>query len=267
MSNFLLGVYRSTLLAWAKKVRRIASRLLDRSWETSPAYLLSRCIVSPHAQIVQIGSNDGKTNDPLRKLLLSRRTWRALFVEPVPYLFDRLTRNYPSDPRFQFANVAVTTEKEAVFHWVDVSAKQHLDNLPPWFDQLGSFDRGHISKHLAGILEPFIVSAPVQCVTLPELLQHHAIHEITIFHIDAEGHDWKILSQLDLTTHSPDLIIFEHRHLIASDRRASQSFLAEQYDIYDLGRDYLAIAKSAKSIRRETLSFLSKKRIDKVNRR
>lgn len=248
----------------AGRIKRFASRLFDRSWRKSPGYLLSECMTAPVAQIVQIGSNDGETNDPLRKLLLSRRHWRALFVEPVPYLFDRLTRNYPRDPRFAFENVAITRDEGAVFYWVDASAKQHVSNLPPWFDQLGSFDRGHITKHLDGILEPFIVSSPVRCMTLSQLLDHHAIRHIGILHIDTEGHDWQVLSQLDLNVHEPDVILFEHRHLSPIDKQSSLQFLAERYEIYDLGRDYLAIAQKTKAVRREPLSILAAQRIEPI---
>jgi FkbM family methyltransferase len=251
-----------TQFPWAGKIKRFVFRLLDRSWKKDPAYLLSKCVVSPAVQVVQIGSNDGETNEPLRQLLLNRSNWRALFVEPVPYLFDRLTHNYPQDPRFLFENVAITDEKAATFYWVDDSAKRHFSNLPPWFDQLGSFDRGHITKHLDGILEPFILSAPVQCMTLPELLDRHKIRHIGILHIDTEGHDWKVLSQLDLTTNEPDVILYEHRHLSPTDKQSSVRFLGSRYEIYDLGRDYFAIAKATNAITRGPIAILAEQRVN-----
>lgn len=36
-----------------------------------------------------------------------------------------------------------------------------MPGLPVWYDQLGSFDRQHIVKHLDGRLEPFIVTSNV----------------------------------------------------------------------------------------------------------
>jgi FkbM family methyltransferase len=261
MNNETCGYSFLKPIWWARRVRRFAARLLDRSETRSPQYLLSQCVASAEGQVVQIGSNDGETNDPIRQLLLSRHQWRALFVEPVPYLYERLTRNYPCDPRFVFENVAVSDEKAAAFYWVDASAKQHLPDLPPWFDQLGSFQREHITKHLNGILEPFIVSATVRCMTLSELLVDHAIRQVDILHIDTEGHDWKVLSQLDLTACVPDVILYEHRHLSQADKQSSLRFLEGKYDLYDLGRDYFAIAKAARSIRRDAVSVVAKQRV------
>lgn len=36
--------------------------------------------------VVQIGSNDGMTADPLYCILHEHPSWKALLVEPVPYL-------------------------------------------------------------------------------------------------------------------------------------------------------------------------------------
>src|SRR4051812_3099016 len=39
---------------------------------------------------VQIGSNDGKRNDPIHDLAIGNESWNGLFVEPVPQLFEKL---------------------------------------------------------------------------------------------------------------------------------------------------------------------------------
>jgi hypothetical protein len=96
--------------------------------------------------VVQIGSNDGNAGDPIRSLVLQNPSWVALFVEPVPFLFERLRQNYSDSPRFRFENVAIG-ERPGVsaFYYVDGSAKEHVAGLPYWFDQLGSFDRDHFA--------------------------------------------------------------------------------------------------------------------------
>jgi FkbM family methyltransferase len=228
-------------------------RIFKRPSNNDAAWLLSRCLVAPAGQIVQIGSNDGSTNDPIHSLLRARRQWRGLFVEPVPFIFARLTTNYPAESRFQFENAAITNERQATFFWVDEMAARSLPNLPTWHDQLGSFDRNHIVKHLGGILEPFIASAPVACMTLPTLLTKHRITHVDVLHIDTEGHDWTVLSQLDLSQHQPDVILYEHRHLGSSEKAASLRYLAETYDLYDLGRDFFAIKRKSERLSRESL--------------
>ena len=79
------------------------------SWcATWPAPQLLRAFADayPHAFFVEIGSNDGEQHDHLRPFILSR-PWRGIMVEPVPYVFERLRRNYESQGRIELENVAV----------------------------------------------------------------------------------------------------------------------------------------------------------------
>ena len=76
-----------------------------RAWKYSPTRHIRRALGGrPHASIVQVGSNDGVTNDPSHDLLISHPSWTALLIEPVPFLFQRLKGNYPDSPRFRFEN-------------------------------------------------------------------------------------------------------------------------------------------------------------------
>lgn len=191
--------------------------------------------------IIQIGSNDGVTGDPIHSLLRQNPSWRALLIEPVPFLFERLKRNYARSENVQFDNVAVSdTVGTTIFHYVDPKAKQHLPDLPIWFDQLGSFDREHIIRQLGNELESFIVSEEVSTLPLAAVLARNHITRIDALHIDTEGCDWAILRQLDMDLFRPQVILFEHHHLSEDDRRAAVAFVtAGSYRISDLGGDYL----------------------------
>ena len=46
-------------------------------------------------------------------------------------------------------------------------------------------------------------------MTIEALFQKNDIKELSLLHIDAEGYDWKILSQLDLECFNPKIILFE----------------------------------------------------------
>lgn len=129
------------------------------------------------------------------------------------------------------------------FYWVDQKAKYILGNLPDWYDQLGSFDKNHISKHLNGILTPFIVSTSIKGITLKTLLQKHGIQQIDLLRIDCEGHDWKILRQLDLTRFKPSLILFEMKHLNREELKAALLFLYNDYQVYQFEGDFLCFSK------------------------
>ncbi len=195
-------------------------------------------------QIVQIGSNDGKSKDPLYHLIQKNKNWKALFVEPVPYLFERLKTNYGNNQRFTFEQVAINDGSIQTFYSVKEEAKKHLPDLPVWYDQLNSFNRNNIVKHLDGILEPYINEMEIKGMRLKDLLVRNSIQQIDLLHIDTEGYDWKILSQLNLQKFRPTVILYEHRHIHEVETKASLGFLKRKYRIYNLGGDFICLSKA-----------------------
>jgi FkbM family methyltransferase len=146
-------------------------------WKVDPARNLNRILHGEkNIQIVQIGSNDGLTGDPIFLLLQRNPSWKALLVEPVPYLFERLRINYRGNGNVRFDNVAVADNAgTSAFYYVDATAKQHLPDLPSWYDQLGSFDRSNIIRHFEGALEPFIVSIEIATLPLTTVLDRNQV--------------------------------------------------------------------------------------------
>lgn len=174
--------------------------------------------------IVQIGSNDGKTGDPLFESIKSNN-WTVTFVEPIPYLFEKLVNNYGNDERFRFVQKAVG-KGVSNFYFIDKQSGLDL-NLPYWYDQLGSFDFNHILKHFGDSIKPYIRSIRVETIGLNELLDSR----VDLLHIDVEGYDWEVLKQLDKTKYSPKIILFEHKHLNDSDYKSCLDFLDNYYFI------------------------------------
>lgn len=71
---------------------------------------IGKALGNKSVTFLQIGSNDGRTRDPIFDLISKNIKWRGIFVDPVPYLFDRLKKNYLSlghPDRFLFFNGAV----------------------------------------------------------------------------------------------------------------------------------------------------------------
>lgn len=192
------------------------------------------------ACLVKIGANDGYLDDPTAPLLRRRPALRCVFVEPVPHLLARARQLWGTDPRFTYVQAAINDGRPAEFYYVDDSAKAQLPDLRIDPDQLGSFDRQHILKHPDGArLAPFVRTLPVEGMSLEALLQHARLTRLDILHIDAEGWDWKILSQLDLNRWQPAYIIFEHIHLTGEERNEARARLAPGYDLEVFGTDWL----------------------------
>ena len=200
----------------------------------------------PSVFFVQVGSNDGVQGDPIHDLIVERESWRGIFIEPIDFLFQRLRRNYGEAERFIFENVAIGTEKGSKkFYYVSEKARTELD-LPYWHDQLGSFDKAHIIKALGEQMMPYIVEEEIECLPLQAVLDRNGVEAIDLIHIDTEGFDYKVLSQLDLRRYKPSVILFEH-HLLPDDEfvKARKLLRGAGYRLLQYGNDILAIRKAS----------------------
>jgi FkbM family methyltransferase len=189
---------------------------------------------------VQVGSNDGDHDDPLRPYILSDH-WRGLMVEPVPYVFQRLQANYRSRPGLILINAAIGP-RDGVADFFSVA--ESSEDLPDWYDQIGSWSMEHILKHEGSIpgLRDRIVSLSVPSLTFESLCDTHQVGHIDLVHIDAEGYDFEIIKSIDLARHKPLLVMYEHKHLTRDENGLCRQHLRQHgYDILDVGWDTLAV--------------------------
>lgn len=235
-----------------KKLRNaVKFALLRRAREREQNRFRDYCLyltkVVPEPVFVKIGACDGITDDPCSDILLANSNWRGLLVEPVPYCFDRLRANFPDPRRFCWEQVAIgASAGEGTFYYVDARAIESVPSLPTWFDQLGSFDRHHIMKHLDGALGPFIIECKVQVCRLSNVLMRNGIQDVHLLHIDAEGHDYEVLTTLDFAKYAPLSIFVEHKHLPAAQKTQMIHLLREHgYSVRDCGEDYFAVNEKA----------------------
>jgi FkbM family methyltransferase len=213
---------------------------------------LPRLVQDP--TFVKVGANDGVTGDPVSDILLADKRWKGLLIEPVPYCFERLKQNFSDPRRFTLERIAIgPVSGHTTFYYVDQKAAESLPELPSYYDQLGSFDRNHIVRHLNGVLEPFIVASSIEVCPLEDSLNRNGIKKVHFLHIDAEGYDYEVLKTLDFNTHTPEAILIEHKHLSPPHREEMLSCLRDHgYSVDDCGGDYFAVherarlAKSAK---------------------
>lgn len=199
----------------------------------------------PAVFFVQVGSNDGVQGDPIHDLIVERESWRGIFIEPIDFLFQRLRGNYGEAERFIFENVAIGTEKGSKkFYYVSEKARSELD-LPYWHDQLGSFDREHITRALGEQMHPYIVEEDIECLPLQDVLDRNGVEAIDLVHIDTEGFDYKVLSQIDLKRYKPSVILFEH-HLLSDDEfaKAHKLLRSTGYRLLQYGNDTLALRRT-----------------------
>lgn len=196
---------------------------------------------------VKVGANDGVTGDPVSDLLLADKRWRGLLIEPVPECFERLAHNFSDPERFTLEQVAIGKEEgTAIFYHVRQDAGVQLEGIPSWFDQLGSFDRNHILKHLDGRLEPYIVESRIRVSTLAEILRRRTLREIHLLHVDVEGYDFEVLKTVDFANMRPEGILIEYKHLSGADRSSMLALLRRSgYRVQDLAGDFFAVHRNS----------------------
>jgi FkbM family methyltransferase len=181
----------------------------------------------PSAVFVQIGANDGEQHDFLRPYIL-RLPWHGVIVEPVPYVFERLARSYAGQDGIVLENVAIAAvDGPQPFHHLAEAADHAREGLPRWYDGIGSLSRENVVAHAPHIpdIEQRIVTTDVSAVTFETLCDRNGLESLDLLLIDTEGYDWEIIRQVDLATRGPRLLVYEHYHLDAGDRRGAREHL------------------------------------------
>lgn len=194
----------------------------------------------PDVFFLQIGANDGKTDDRLYQLVRGRG-WRGVLLEPVKHLFDRLVSNYAGSQGLIFENSALGEKdgKAAFYH-----LRQTGDSIPHWYDQLGSFRREVVLSHGQAIpdIQNYLVEESVDCISFGSLVMRHNIERIDLILIDTEGYDLEILRTIDLDRFQPALIIYEQKHLSSADKARAVALLrGHGYKVYPCGPDNVAV--------------------------
>ncbi|MEA2273543.1 MAG: hypothetical protein QOI98_2251 [Solirubrobacteraceae bacterium] len=202
----------------------------------------------PQAFFIEIGSNDGEQHDHLQPLIVSG-SWRGIMVEPVPYVFERLRRNYGGIARVILENAAIADRDGTLpFYHLAEPGDGDREGLPGWYDAIGSFSRDavvHHAKHIPDI-ERRLVCAQVPALTFESLCAKHAVDRVDLIVIDTEGYDWEILRRLDLRARHPRLVVYEHFHLAPDDRRACREQMQNSgYETMEEGFDTWCLDPSA----------------------
>lgn len=195
-----------------------------------------------NVRLIQIGSNNGISNDPLHKHIVNYK-WTGVLVEPVPYLFEDLKSNYNSiKERFAFENSAIAKTSGALkFYRLK---KNNLPDVPIWYDQLGSFSKEVVEKHKSRIphFDELLIEDMVNAITFKELLDKHSITQIDLIHIDTEGYDFEILKLIPFSSLNIELVMFEHIHLSDADYKLAIALLKQNgFTVKTIDEDVIAI--------------------------
>jgi len=181
----------------------------------------------PEAFFIEVGSNDGERFDHLRRVI-HESEWRGIMVEPVPYVFERLRRNYGGFDRVELENAAIAErDGQLPLYHLREATPEERERLPSWYDAIGSFSRESVLGHAREIpdVAERLVEAEVPCLSFDSLCRKHGVERLDLLVTDTEGYDFELLRNIDLAARRPRLIVYEHFHLSPEDRIACRDYL------------------------------------------
>jgi FkbM family methyltransferase len=204
--------------------------------------------------IVVVGANDGRVNDPIYEFAMGMSSETSmLLIEPNKFLLPHLEKSYSSHPSHQIANCAIGQEGVLTLYavkasWFDRFQPAYAKGWPQYRAATGitSANKEHVEKALIreGINpDDAIESLNVPCQQLSPLLAELSWPTaIDVLQIDAEGYDDSVIHASNIQNTRPRLIYFEN-HNISEDRMdALVGYLSIQhYRTYKMGGDSLAV--------------------------
>jgi FkbM family methyltransferase len=198
----------------------------------------------PEFFFVNIGANDGVSNDPIFPFLEQYR-WRGIAVEPVEHICAELRQNLARFDGIIVEQVAIAAASRPFFY-------VRPDGAPPSFcRQIGSFHREYVEKSIA-LMRMFRFHGPVPdgveegidarlvpCLTFEELMAKHEVRRVDFLNIDAESADFEVFGLVDLERWQPTVLCIETSEFTPAEDSAVQQRLArhgyaflEHFDVF-----------------------------------
>ena len=197
-------------------------------------------------KIIQIGANDGKSDDFLFNCFDDNL--EAILIEPIEDAFKKLEKNYENFVKAKCLNLAVDIDNKSkeIFcvnkKFYEFYKKKYNEVNVEWLDVLSSFNKKHLINH--GIKEKHIVSKFIECKTISELINQYNFQNFDLLIIDIEGYDLVILNNFIQTINIKPMIIFEWIHAQKND---IEKLLIEleglNYKFLRIGRDLICFQR------------------------
>lgn len=179
---------------------------------------------------VNLGANDGVTNDPIYGFIESF-SLKGIAVEPIAAAYDLLRQNYAKFPGVICEKVAIYCgRKEPIYRLRD-----DVLAADPVLSQVSSKDKGQLLAMMRdfreGKLDPdlyekirhdalavadaedalLVVDDDMEYVTFEELMARHGVERVDFLDIDIEGYDYEVAMSLDFERWQTKVLVIETR--------------------------------------------------------
>jgi FkbM family methyltransferase len=214
-------------------------------------YLKGAAAAKNPLNIVQVGANDGKYNDPIYEFVKRNfNSTNIILIEPLETLIPHLKENYSYHPSFETVNKAITNEdidsirlyRVKKEFWGDIES-DFSEGLPEYRVATGvtTSDRDRlldwISQNVQSDSPPdeIIEGFEVEVGEPDSILGRSKImDDVQVLQVDTEGMDDKIVYSFLENDIYPGIINIESKHLHPDQQQNYDRQLNEiGYEIYD----------------------------------
>lgn len=239
--------FYSKLKYFEKKIRHI--------FKPSCEDIFDKCILDNlknEFYFVQIGANDGLSDDPINHYIL-KYNWSGVLVEPLPDLMDKLRGTYSDMTKLIFENSAISPDKNlnsikrvnpaVSSEKLNVNLVQGLASLTPEKNILNKDkSKNAFGERISNLIQDNIIEEKINVITFSELIEKHKINQIDLLQIDVEGYDFTIVNSIDFSICKPRIIHTEFYNLYDEEKLAYINLLkANNYKILYAKKDILAV--------------------------
>ena len=194
--------------------------------------------------IIQIGANDGKSDDFLRSSI--NINTNLLLVEPIKGAFEQLEKNYSGFKNVRFVNKAIDIEsgKKNIFSvnpkYYDFYKKKYDSKDVSWLTVLASFHKKHLEYH--GIKSNHIQSTEIDCINFKELIEEYDYQKLDLLVTDTEGYDDVLITNFIQNIDIRPIIILEWIHINKNKAEdLIQLLKVNNYKFFKINKDLICI--------------------------
>ncbi len=187
--------------------------------------------------VIQIGANDGISNDPIHKFI-KRDNWKGVLLEPQNFVFTEFTQKiYSKNTGIHVLNAAIGAEDGMLpMYKIGFSTTRWATGLSSFSKNqvLKAFDNGIVAYNCTKYGETiptdkskWISQEEVRVISPESLIREFNIMKIDLLQIDAEGFDLEVIRIFDLYKYEPKVVIFENAGLSENDYLIALKILGE----------------------------------------
>ena len=180
---------------------------------------------------IQIGGNDGIYVDPIHKYYVNNQIWKGYVFEPNPEIFEKLTNNLKAIQTRVFPICKAISDNDGYdYLLVQNSASREFAS------EISSLEKSTFIKQKN--IGAKYKKVKVETCRLVTFCIQNKIQNIDLLQVDTEGHEYRIIMDLNLQLTIPKIIHLEIGHLnIRKSKKIVAKLQSNGYSLHWGGHD------------------------------